>query len=172
MENISHAEARERLADAMALEISYGRGGQLALPNRLRELEEAFRSAGFREWLCRDGGAIDRHIGRLVGRSEVDEREDLPKFDSSDFLPTDRYRARNSVEVDYLIEEFEDEPELCETAARFCDDISRDAIRRVSGLSGSNLRRVLDAIRAEVNAAGQGLALFLEDVSVMSAAGP
>ena len=43
------------------------------------------------------------------------------------------------------------------------------AIKEMTGLSGATLRGIFDQIRLELKAMGKGLALFIEDVSVMSA---
>ena len=65
-----------------------------------------------------------------MGQSDVEEREELPQFDPSDFMPADRYRVGNTPDVDYLVEEFEDDPSIRETAAAFCNHLARDAIER------------------------------------------
>jgi hypothetical protein len=54
-------------------------------------------------------------------------------------------------------------------AAALFNEALRDAVKEMTGLSGTTLRDIFDRIRIDLKAQGKNLALFIEDVSVMSA---
>ncbi|MBS1807639.1 MAG: hypothetical protein JST84_05550 [Acidobacteria bacterium] len=175
LEKISDVTAREKLVGELYLELGTRRAdaGRAPLPRHLRYLPHACGgSTGFRQWLCREGGVIDRVIKLLTQQSEVDEREGLPQFVEQEFNITEaRYRnkARNTEEVYGLIEDFLDEPSLREDAASYFNEVLPNAVKEMTGLAGTRLRDVFDQIRADLKRQGEELALFIEDVSVMSA---
>jgi hypothetical protein len=172
LSKISDATARDKLAGEIGLELGPRREdrGRKPLPRDLRNLRETCTSTGFRRWLCRAGGVIDQTIKRLTLSSEVDERESLPKFTQQEFLIADaRYKPDNTPDVLDLIDVFEDEVERREQAASFFNEALRDAIKEMTGLTGTTLRDIFDRIRADLKTKGKNLALFVEDVSVMSA---
>jgi hypothetical protein len=173
LSKISDATARDKLAGEIGLELGPRREdrGRKPLPRDLRNLRETCTSTGFRRWLCRDGGVIDQIIKRLTLSSEANERESLPKFKQQDFLITDaRYKPDNTPDVFDLIDVFEeDEDGSREQAASFFNEALRDAIKEMTGLTGTTLRDIFDRIRADLKTKGKNLALFIEDVSVMSA---
>ena len=172
LSKISDATARDKLAAEISLELGPRRidRGRAALPRNLRNLRETCTSTGFRRWLCREGGVIDQTIDLLTQSSEVNERESLPKFKQEDFLIRDaRCKPNNTPDVINLIEDLEDEDKWREQAAMFFNEALRDAIKEMTGLSGTTLRDIFDRIRADLKTKGKNLALFIEDISVMSA---
>lgn len=175
LEKISDLTARDKLVGELYLELGTRRAdrGRAPLPRHLRYLPQVCGgSTGFRQWLCREAGVIDRVIKLLTQQSEVDEREGLPSFVEQEFNLTEaRYRnkARNTDEVYGLIEDFLDEPSLREEAASYFNEVLPDAVKEMTGLAGTRLRDVFDQIRADLRRQGKELALFIEDVSVMSA---
>jgi hypothetical protein len=172
IEHISAETARQQLANELRLELGVRRPdrGRAPLAGLLRNLHETVGSPGFREWLSREGGPIDRNIRRLNARSEVEERESFPPFTARDFLVEDaRFKGDNTPAVRRLIDDLEDEPELRDRAAEHFNAVLPDALREVTGLSGTTLRELFDRIRADLRAQGRILAVFVEDVSVMSA---
>lgn len=169
---ISDITARDKLAGQIGLELGPQRSdrGRKPLPKHLRNLRETCTSTGFRKWLCRQGSVIDLIIRRLTESSEVIERSSLPQFTEQDFLITDaRYKPENTPDVRHLIEDFEEEDGWREEAAAFFNEALRDAIKEMTGLSGTTLRDIFDRIRADLKTKGKNLALFIEDISVMSA---
>jgi len=172
LSKLSDTTAREKLAAEIGLELGPRRvdRGRAPLPRDLRNLRETCTSTGFRRWLCREGGVIDLNIKRLTQSSEVTEKESFPQFASLDFLITDAtYRPDNTPDVFGLIDDFAEEKELRQQAAVFFNEALRDAIKEMTGLAGTTLRDIFDHIRAELKIKGKNLALFIEDVSVMSA---
>lgn len=174
LDRISVETARDTLASQLRLELGprrIDRGGE-TLRGEWRGLPEIVASKGFREWLSREGGPIDRAVRRLNDPSEVEERQVLPGFSPRDFRIADhRFRdPRVNIEsVMDLIDTFDDEMEACERAAELFNEALPDALRQVTGLTGSTLREVFDRIRADLRNDGRELAVFIEDVSIMSA---
>lgn len=173
LSNISEATAREKLANELRLELGARREERqrTILPKSLRNLSEVCASTGFRWWLCREGGVIDKNIKRLTqARGEGDPDEPLPQFAAEEFKLSDaRCMRDNTPVVSDLIDEFLDEPSLREQAACYFNEVLADAVREMTGLAGTRLRDVFDQIRADLKKQGKELALFMEDVSVMSA---
>jgi hypothetical protein len=171
LSRISEETAREELANELRLELSTRRRdrAQPPLPSHLEGLGETVSSQGFRTWHCRDGGPIDRNIKRLSQSSEVEDRETLPEFNSQDFEIQDALcRYNNTPQVQDLIDDLDDEPEYREQAAVLFNQVLPDALKEMTGLSGNTLREVFDRIRMELAEEGRTLAVFVEDVSVMS----
>src|ERR1051326_4919722 len=172
LSKISDTTARENLAAELGLELGPRRSdrGRKVLPRDLKNLRETCTSTGFRRWLCREGGVIDQTIKRLTQSSEVIDRESLPKFEQQDFLITDaRYKPDNTLGVLELIDAFDDEVEMRLQAAAYFNEALSDALKELTGLSGTTLRDIFDRIRADLKTKGKNLALFIEDVSVMVA---
>lgn len=173
LEKISDATAREKLAGELYLELGVKRAdrGHAPLPRNLRNLPQVCGgSTGFRQWICREGGVIDRVIKLLTQESEVSERETLPQFTEREFNLTDaRYRRSNTQEVSDLIDDFHEEPSWREESASYFNQVLPDAIKEMTGLAGTRLRDVFDQVRADLKKQGKELALFIEDVSVMLA---
>lgn len=171
LDRISVETARQALAGQLRLELGPRRTdrGRDPLRGQWRDLPELVASQGFRDWLSREGGPIDLCIGRLNEASEVEERQSLEVFLPRDFRIGDaRYRRNNVESIEDLIDAFDDEPEACEQAAALFNEVLPDALREVTGLTGSTLREVFDRIRADLASSGRELAVFIEDVSVMS----
>jgi hypothetical protein len=170
---ISPETARQKLAYELGLELGPRRErdrDRTALPRDLKNLAEVASSQGFRDWLCREGGPIDQNVQRLSESSEVEERENLPCFRGADFLIRDRaLKANNIPRLTALIDDLEDEPRLREEAAELFNQALPDALKEMTGLSGNTLRDVFDRIRADLKREDLTLAVFIEDVSVMSA---
>jgi hypothetical protein len=169
--NISQATAREMLAQKLALELGtlWKERDRPPLPHLLKDLSELCSSTGTRDWLCRPGGVIDRNIRRLTELSTTEDRGALPDFTGAEFnISQPRFLKENTPSVRFLIDEIEDDPRLGTKAADAFNLVLRDALNEMSGLGGARLRDIFDQIRAELNKDGQTLALFVEDVSVMS----
>jgi hypothetical protein len=173
IERISEAAARQELANAMHLELGvhWQERGKPMLPRHIRDLPGAFHSPGFAGWLCRSGGVIDRNIQRLISPSEISERESIPEFTADEFLVQDLQfssRSSNVKAVADLIDTLRDEPELAEEAARVCNSVLRDALRKVTGLGNAQLSQIFRAIRGDLQQDKVKLVLFIEDVSTLS----
>jgi hypothetical protein len=172
LEKISAETAREKLANELSLEVGSRRAdrGKGPLPKLLRHLDQACKAGGFSRWLCRPGGVIDQRIKLLTEESAGYERESPPQFAPADLQVDSAYSRpnQNSGDVVDLIYELQDSPKLRQEAADFLNDALRDAILEMTGLSGGNLRDIFDRIRTDLEAAGQTLALFIEDVTAMS----
>jgi hypothetical protein len=169
LSRISHENARQELANELRLELSTRRRARDPLPRHLKDLSEVVASQGFRDWLSRGGGPIDRNVKRLTQASEVEEREALPKFTEGDFRIGDlSLKGNNIPSLLGLIDDLEDEPEWREEAATHFNDVLPEALKEMTGLSGNTLRSVFDQIRADLQLQGKTLAIFIEDVSVMS----
>lgn len=171
---ISETTARLKLANAIFLELSADQRKhrhRAELPGSLRDLPDTCTSPGFRDWLCRDGGIIDRNIKRLDKGSDIEERENeaYPYFMEAEFNPPTRYVGNNAPKVRELIEEFDEFEDLRNDAATFFNEVLPDALREMTGLSDAGLREIFDKIRADLKKEGKELALFIEDISVMSA---
>lgn len=171
---ISETTARLKLANAIFLELSADQRKhrhRAELPSSLRDLPDICTSPGFRDWLCRDGGIIDRNIKRLDKGSDIEERESeaYPYFMEAEFNPPTRYIGNNAPKVRELIEEFDEFEDLRDDAATFFNEVLPDALREMTGLSDAGLREIFDKIRADLKKEGKELALFIEDISVMSA---
>jgi len=172
LSKISDTTAREMLSAGLFLELGSRRADRNRMPitGDLRNLREVCVSTGFRQWLCRNGGVIDLSIRRLTQESDIADREEPPQFTESEFNITDaRYKRENTKEVRDLIDDFIEESSLREQAAEYLNEVLSDAIREMTGLSGTRLRDIFDQIRIDLKNQGKGLALFIEDVSLMSA---
>jgi hypothetical protein len=176
LSKISSDTAREKLIGDIGLELrpqQRANRNREPLPNVLKDLAEVcVGSKGFRDWLSREGGVSDRIIKHLTEdhTSETDEIEDsLPKFTSKELFPDVHYKRNDIRIVLDLLDEFDLEPELAEQAAKYFNEVLPDAIKQMTGLSGTNLQDIFDRIRADLKKRGETLALFIEDVSVMSA---
>lgn len=185
LSEISSETAREELVNKIGIELHPQRRADRnrePLPKKLKDLAEICTgSKGFRDWLCRENGVINDVIDHLTEKQtsetgEIENAGKLPKFNSQEFLPSDKYTRKglNTTVVEGLIDEFwfeKDslEQELTEKAVKFFNEALPDAIKEMTGLSGTNLRDIFDRIRADLKKRGENLALFIEDVSVMSA---
>ncbi|HEX7238718.1 MAG TPA: hypothetical protein VF263_00520, partial [Longimicrobiaceae bacterium] len=174
LDRISVETAREALAGQLRLELGprrIDRGGE-PLRGEWRALPEIVSSQGFRDWLSREGGPIDRAVRRLNDPSEVEERQAPPEFSPRDFRIADHKFRNPRVNIESvmdLIDTFDEEMEACERAAELFNAALPDALRQVTGLTGSTLREVFDRIRTDLRNDRRELAVFIEDVSVMSA---
>lgn len=172
LEKISAETAREKLANELSLEVGPRRAdrGKPPLPKLLRHLDQACKAGGFGRWLCRSGGVIDDRIKLLTLESAGHQREAPRQFAPADLLVPSNYSRsnENSENIILLIEELRDSDKLCQEAADILNDALRDAILEMTGLSGGNLRDIFDRIRSDLQAAGQVLAVFIEDVTAMS----
>jgi hypothetical protein len=168
--NISDATAREMLASQLQLELGprWVDRGHTPLPSSLRQINALCISAGFRKWLCRDGGVIDANIKRLTQPSDALERQSLPEFTAAELDIPAGYKPDNVDAVRRLIDEFDEFDEAREHTANFFNHALRHAIKEMSGLGGTRLRDVFDAVRTDLHREGKSLALFIEDISVMS----
>lgn len=173
LSRLSDTSARIKLAHTLSLELSPQQRKdrkRVPLPKDLTTLPEICGgSTGFRTWLCRDGGVIDRNIRRLTqARIETEPDDQLPQFTALEFRIDAAHTPQNTPKVLELIDEFLDDPQLCERAADVFNDILADAIREMTGLSGNRLRTIFDQIRIDLKGQHKELGLFIEDLSVMS----
>jgi hypothetical protein len=163
--------ARAVLANALQVELgpNWVSRGNAPRESVFNHLDQACLSNGFRTWLCRDGGVIDRVIRQLTEQSDVLDRLSLPPFVASEFEVPAGLLDDNTRAVQALIDEFEFTPELRAKAGRHFDAALRPAIKEMSGLAGTRLRDVFAGIRRDLKMQGKELAVFIEDVSVMAA---
>ena len=169
--SISATEARQRLAHFLFQELGtrWQQAGRAPRDRRLKALDEAFNSTGFREWLCRDEGAIAANINRLTSPSEVRDRESVPLFTATDFLIADPHlRRENTPTVTDLILTLEDDPRWCQEAADCANGVLREAMRRMTGLGDRQLTDIFRRIRTDLRTLDSRLVLFIEDVSTLS----
>ncbi len=137
---------------------------------RLRNLHDFFSDPGSLKWLCREGGAIDRNVQRLISRSELEERESLPSLADEDLLIGDpRIRALVSASVQDLLDVISADSEFCVQALSRANEFLRPALARLTGLGNQTLHQILRSIRQDLKKQGESLALFVEDVSTLSA---
>lgn len=180
LSKISSDTAREILVDKLGIELSQQRRTDKKrepLPRMLRDLADVCnRTKGFRDWLCRESGVINGIVNHLTEKhlsenNDIPVEDRLPRFTSAELLPDAKYRKPqdNTQTVRDLIDEFDFDPELLEQAVKFFNEVLPDAIKEMTGLAGTNLRDIFDWIRADLKKRGETLALFIEDVSVMSA---
>jgi len=169
--NISSETNRHALANQLNLELGPKRQdrGLPLLPRDLKHLSACFVAPHFGDWLRRENGAINAVIRRLTESSDVYERENLPNFTPEDFRVPPSFQRNNPPVVLELIEQFHDSDELCDQASTICNAALRDAVRELTGLSGTVLQNVFNDIRRVLARNRQRLALFVEDVSVMDA---
>lgn len=173
IDRISEKAARQKLASAMHLElgIKWQEEGRPRLRRTIRDISEAFRAQGFGDWLCREGGVIDRNIQRLISPSDVQDRESIPEFSADEFRITDqrlRSRALNPEVVNNLIFEFEEDERSAEEASQACNLVLRSALREFTGLGNAQLSNILTSIRQDLKKSGMRLVLLIEDVSTLS----
>jgi len=169
---LSNETARQMLANEMSLELGprWADRGREEIDKKVKSLDQACREGGFREWLCRDGGVIAKTIDLLVESSDINERENSPRFTAAELMISDRYKAssKNLKQVLDLYDELDDDESVRERTAEYLNIAIRSAIVNMTGLSGANLRKVFDSIRTDLNKEGKQLALFIEDVSTVS----
>ncbi len=173
IDRISEKEARKKLATELHLElgIRWQESGKRPLPRTIRQLAEAFHAEGFGAWLCREGGVIDRNIQQLISPSEIGDRDGFPQFTAAEFRienPQQRSPGLNTASVRRLIDEFADEPESAEDAAKACNECLRKALRELTGLGNAALSTILRSIRQELRLENKRLVLLIEDVSTLS----
>ena len=173
IDRISEKAARQKLASAMNLElgIKWQEEGRPKLKRTIRDISEAFRAQGFGDWLCREGGVIDRNVQRLISPSDVQDRESIPEFSADEFRITDqrlRSRALNPEVVNTLIYEFEEDERSAEEVAQACNLVLRSALREFTGLGNAQLSNILTSIRQDLKKSGMRLVLLIEDVSTLS----
>lgn len=168
---ISQSTARETLASELRLELGPRWADRKRPPRgrRLKFIGELCASTGSRSYLCRPGGVIDRNVQRLSSTSTVEERESLPSFTAQEFQGLASAIQNNTPDVLNLIDELEDAPSLAEETADAFNLVLRDALANMSGLGGGTLRDIFDRIRIDLKTEGKSLALFIEDVSMLSA---
>ena len=180
LSELSADTAREKLVNNIGLELRAPRRAEKKrepLPRKLKDLAEICSgSKGFRDWLCRENGTINAVVKHLTEKNltetgDVGDAGELPQFSGEEFLPNDKYNkvGDNTQLVRDLIDEFWFEQELTEDAAKFFNEVLTDSIKEMTGLAGTSLRDIFDRIRADLKKRGETLALFIEDVSVMSA---
>lgn len=137
---------------------------------RLKNLHDFFSDPASLQWLCRDGGAIYRNVQRLIAKSEFEEREALPLLEAKDLQindPTIRRHAGASVQE--LLDVFEADSRLRDQALLRANEYLRPALARLTGLGNQTLHQIFRSIRQELKKQGNSLALFIEDVSTLSA---
>lgn len=137
---------------------------------RLKELHGLFQDQESQKWLCREGGTIDRNIQRLISQSKIDEREALPIFVADDLLIKNSIAFNKAGEsVRTLVDVLESDSSLCDTALSYINELLRVALEMLTGLGNQTLHQIFRSIRSDLKLQGQNLALFIEDVSTLSA---
>jgi energy-coupling factor transporter ATP-binding protein EcfA2 len=161
---ITGEQARMRLYTEMKNSL-YAVQKRVGLRGALGHLHEVFSDNGTVDWLCREGGAIDLNIKRLTDRSEAEARESLPPFRAEDFeFPR---AARTNFDEDLKLR-LEDDEEIRAQCAAAANESLRLAVAGLTGLRGDTLNEIFRAIRVEMLAQREMLALFIEDVSTLS----
>jgi hypothetical protein len=165
---ISSETARKSLAQEFRLELSSRRADRdlPPLPVDLKYLSECFVAPGFGDWLTRDEGAIAKLLSRLTEASSVEDRQAMPEFSAADFLPSGKNQQQNPPIVRELIDQFAEDQDLCQEASKIANQVARDAVLAMTGLSASDLQTVFFDIRRELARQGKRLVLLIEDVSV------
>jgi hypothetical protein len=165
---ISSETARKSLAQEFRLELSSRRADRDLPPltGDLKYLSECFVAPGFGDWLTRDEGAIAKLLSRLTEASSVEDRQTMPEFSAADFLPSGRHQQQNPPIVRELIDQFAEDQDLCKEASNIANEVARDAVLAMTGLSASDLQTVFFDIRRELARNGKRLVLLIEDVSV------
>ncbi len=168
--NISENTARKKFADEFYYELSPEHRSE-RIPRELEKLPLAFQSPGFSKWICRDGGPVDQNVKRLTESSDINERERMlfPEFKESDFEYQPRHGDQNVEGLFVLFDDLNDELELRKRAAEMCNAVLPNVIRQRIGLTDNGLMEVFDRVRIDLKKQGKSLALFIEDISVMSA---
>ena len=168
--NISDATARQALANQLQLELGprWDERHEDRLPAGFRQVNALCLSDGFRRWLLRDEGCIAANVSRLTQPSDTVARMSLPEFGATEFLLPPAYRDNNVAAVRELIDELDDEVAARERVAALFNRALRHAIKEMSGLGGTRLRDMFDEIRSDLRRQGRSLALFIEDITVMS----
>lgn len=173
---LTEETARQQLQLAIALELGprraeRGRKSLVEVSRKLRHLADACKQRGFGRWLTRSGGVIARTITLLTEDSEVSERDSRPRYTGDDFrirTAADRSPKDNIDDVQALIDELDSSDSLRNAAAGLLNEALDDAVAEITGLSGGNLNRIFEQIRQDLMAKKRRLALFIEDISVMS----
>lgn len=179
LSKISSNTAREKLVDYIGIELSQQQRADKKrepLPKLLKDLADTCnRTKGFRDWLCREKGLVNAVVNHLTENQSNESEEfkfgeTLPQFTASELLPDVIYRRPkdNTLTVLGLLDEFEEDSVLVEKAAEYFNEVLPDAVKEMTGLSGTNLRDIFDRIRADLKKQDKNLALFIEDVSVMA----
>ena len=173
IDKISDENAREKLALTIFDELG-DRWEHRGLPevDQRQVIREICTDKGYRTWLCRYGGAIDQIVGSLR-ESRVTEGEDEELiFRDDDLLIGDqRYAAQLSPQLQELKDDFEDDPQFRASALNALNTALPFAVKELIGLgdSGTRLRDIFDSIRRDLKESNKALAIYIEDVSVMSA---
>jgi hypothetical protein len=173
LEQIDKATAREILAQKLFIELGTERRKARSLPpleRELRDIRELCAAQGTRSWLCRDDGVIDAWTRRLAGKEEGSSAGKTIEFTVAEFVGiAPKYRNGNGDAVTeiYDLLDFEGEVAAKKVTQHFNEALPH-ALREMSGLGGTTLQDVFNGIRKQLHDSGQGLALFIEDVSVMA----
>lgn len=137
---------------------------------RLKDLHNLFSDPGSLQWLCRQGGVVDRNVQRLISKSEIAEREALPLFEEKDFFVQDAAIKRLvGPSVQELLDVFEADAHRCATALSHANSFLRAALEALTGLGNQTLYQIFRKIRQDLKQQECALALFIEDVSTLSA---
>ena len=137
---------------------------------RLGEFHEYFNDTGSLKWLCRPNGAIDRNVQRLILASGDEERESIPLIELKDLVIKDPDALRRAgPTVQELNDILEGDDERCQRACDRANLLLRPALERLTGLGNKTLHQIFRDIRRDLEGRGESLALFIEDVSTLSA---
>jgi len=172
--NISDAVAKQKLANSMHQElgIKWQERNEEYPSNILKGLYKIFISEGFRNWLLRDNGTIDKNIKLLNSESDVVDRDTIPQFEENEFrsiTAENKSLKKNTEEVFHLIEEFEEYPETTKIAIDMCNKVLPEAIKDLTGLGGNELSNIFDDIRRELKKENKDLLFLIEDLSTLKA---
>lgn len=167
LENLSPETAKRALCFELSNLI---RENPIANDRRLADLHEFFNDTGSLRWLCRHGGAIDRNVHRLISESRLEERESFPLLNIEDFLIRDPSILRRvGPTVQELQDNLECDIDRCQKACDRANELLRPALERLTGLGNQTLHQIFRDVRKDLHNRGESLALFIEDVSTLSA---
>ena len=162
---ISDEQARRKLSFEISVVLA-GLQQRGEMPPDLEHMHQLFQDIRMSQWMCREGGTIDRNIQRLTSESNAEAREALPLFPPEEFDPRGTRRGHD---VDSLmLDLLEEEESLRVQAAEVANSVLREALANVTGIKGQTLHEIFRAIRRAMFDANEELAMFVEDVSTMS----
>ena len=137
---------------------------------RLEYLHDFFSDPSSLEWLCREGGTVDLNIQRLISQNNLDERGELLLFNNNDLLINDPdLRRRAGQPVQEFLDNINADTNRCGAALSHANSFLRSALEMLTGLGNKTLHQIFRLIRQDLKEQGQSLALFIEDVSTLSA---
>jgi Cdc6-like AAA superfamily ATPase len=172
IEKIGKTDVRIRLADHMFDELGdrwNQRNPKENIPRDIKDLKEIFKVPGSRDFLCRDGGVIDRFVKNLT-ENDFDAGGESIRFENADLnIPTDALLQQGdmTVNVKETLDEIDDDDDVKKDAIRILNQALEHAGKTLVGLGegGRSLTQIFDDIRQELKSQGKTLVLMIEDVT-------